>query len=209
MATFLDIGLLKHFIVIFPFLLVFVGTYAILNKLKILGDDPSINAIIAFAIAAMFLFIQDAVILLTVLTPWFILVVFILFFTLMLFQFLGVQEKTIQDVMDTDWHSPHWIIVSIVLVIVIAAGSQVYGPRLAEFEGVNDQGQITTVSEGVSTTPTTPGALARDEFSGRVKDVLFHPKVVGMLILLLIMTFAIRTLAAEEEGSSSKGKKGK
>jgi len=199
MATFLELGLLKHFIVIFPFLLVFVGTYAILTKVKILGEDKGINAIIAFAIASMFLFVQDAVTLLTVLTPWFILAIFVIFFMLLMFQFLGVDEKTIKEkVMEKEWGSPHWIIVAIVVIITIAGLSQVYGPRLAEVE---EQERVAAESKTV----IIDGEVVEQpvKFEGRVKDILFHPKVVGLILLLLIVVFAIRTLAVEEKEGKS------
>ncbi len=205
MATFLDLGLFQHIIVVFPFLLVFVGSYAVLNKVNVLGADKGLNAIIAFAVASMFLFVQDATTLLTVITPWFILMLFVLFFVLLIFQFMGVKEETItKKVMDADWGAPHWIIVSVILIIVIAGAGQVFGPRLAGLPGEQQIGtQITDGGEVVSGGQT-------GTFSGRVNDILFHPKVVGMVLMLLIVTFTIRTLVTDEaEEAAAKKEKSK
>ena len=43
MATVLDIGLLEYFSIIFPAILIFLLVFALLQKIKILGDNKTIK----------------------------------------------------------------------------------------------------------------------------------------------------------------------
>ena len=73
MATFLEIGALRYFSIIFPALLVFVVVYALFEKLKILGENKSIHAIVAIVLAFMVLLIEDIANLINFISPWFVL----------------------------------------------------------------------------------------------------------------------------------------
>ena len=60
MATFLDIGLLKHITNVFIFLLVFAIMFGLLEYKKILGKDKkSLHGIIAFGITATWVTIHS------------------------------------------------------------------------------------------------------------------------------------------------------
>ena len=55
MATFLDLGLLNYFAVIFPALIVFVIVYAVFEKFKLLGENKTLHAIIAISMSFLVL----------------------------------------------------------------------------------------------------------------------------------------------------------
>src|SRR3989344_3951560 len=181
MATFLDIGLLKSVAIIFPFLLVFVGVYAILTKVAVLSKDKGINSIIALCVAALTLLSKDAVNVILIITPYFLLLMLIIFFVIFALQF--ASGEGIKVGLGVKWDTFHWVIFIAVILILLYGLSAVFGPKLAE---------------GQSLTPGIPGepgsvqpSTSTGSFESGAKDVLFHPKVLGAALLLLIATFTI------------------
>ncbi len=179
MATFLDIGLLQAVSIIFPFLLVFVGIYAILTKVAILSKDKGINSIIALCVAALTLLSKDAVSVILIITPYFLLLILIIFFVIFALQFASTEGVKV-GLGSGPWTNFHWVIFIAIILILIYGLSAVFGPKLAE---------------GQSLTPTIPGepavqsAGSSGTFESGAKDVLFHPKVLGAALLLLIASF--------------------
>ena len=179
MATFLDIGLLKSVAIIFPFLLVFVGTYAILIKVSVLSKDKGINAIIALCVAALTVLSKDAVSVILIITPYFLLLVLIIFFVIFALQFASGEGVKV-GLGAGPWTTFHWVIFIAVIMILIYGLSAVFGPKLAEGQSLTPSipGETSSVS-----TPSTGG------FESGATEVLFHPKVLGAALLLLIATF--------------------
>ena len=185
MATFLDIGLLKAVAVIFPFLLVFVGVYAVLSKVSILSKDKGINSIIALCVAALNLLSTDAVNVILIITPYFLLLMLIIFFVIFALQFASGEGVKV-GLASGPWSTFHWVIFISIILILLYGLSAVFGPKLAE---------------GQSLTPSIPGepgsiqpTTSTGTFESGAKDVLFHPKVLGAALLLLIATFTVMKL---------------
>src|SRR3989344_2579509 len=199
MATFLDLGLLTHFAIIFPFLLVFVVTYAILIKFKIVSEENSINAIIALAFASMTLFSKTANALIITASPWFVVMFMLILFVILGFRLLGISESKITGVMEKEFGTPHWLIIVMVGLIIIGSMGVVFGPGLLQGK-LEPSATGPVVVDGVGIAEGSEG-----QFQANVADVLFHPKVIGFAALMLIVVFAIRTLMYES-GSSSEGK---
>ncbi|MFH1065839.1 MAG: hypothetical protein V1734_05025, partial [Nanoarchaeota archaeon] len=88
---------------------------------------------------------------------------------------VGVKEESITNVF-TDKGNV-WIIVVVCLVILIYALTQVYGS------------QIQTIYGGTNTTD--------DSVTGQVGKIVFHPRILGMFLLLVIAAQALRTIAAK------------
>jgi len=199
MATFLDLGLLTHFAIIFPFLLVFVVTYAILIKFKLVSEENSINAIIALAFASMTLFSKTANALIITASPWFVVMFMLILFVILGFRLLGISESKITGVMEKEFGTPHWLIIVMVGLIIIGSMGVVFGPGLLQGK-LEPSATGPVVVDGVGIAEGSEG-----QFQANVADVLFHPKVIGFAALMLIVVFAIRTLMYES-GSSSEGK---
>jgi hypothetical protein len=186
MATFLDIGLLQHFSVIFPFIFVFALVFAILEFIKPFGKetDRGIHSLIAVCVAGMLLFSPKLIEVINFMTPWFTLLLIVALFTLMIFRFLGTPEQRVIDVM-SNWDTIHWFLLTFAIIIVIAALGSVYGPQLA------------SLSAGGNATQEIANVTARQpqNFGENVFAILFHPKVVGLIFILLIASFTIRVIA--------------
>ncbi|MBW3012587.1 hypothetical protein KY325_04470 [Candidatus Woesearchaeota archaeon] len=198
MATFLDVGLFSHFAIIFPFLLIFLVTYAVLQKFKMLTEERGINAIIALAVACLTLFSKAATALVFFMSPWFVLLFIFILFLLLAFQLMGTKWETIVDVMSKKWFTPHWILIFLIAFILLAGIASVFGPGLL---GQGPEAGVGLVPTPIATLGGVPevganvtGLPSSTAYGAAVQNVLFHPKVLGLAALAVIIAFAIRTL---------------
>ncbi len=180
MASIMDIGLLDYFVPVFVFLLIFGILFALLEKVKLFGTNKGLNSIIAFAIAFLFILTPELMGVVKVMTPWFtILFVFILMIVL-LFMFVGVKEESVTAAFKDK--GLMWIIIIVSIIIFVYALTQVYGA------------QVQTIYAGDNTT-TASGSLG-----SQIGKILFHPRVLGMLLLLMIAAQAVRMITASLGG---------
>jgi len=178
MATFLDLGLVGFFDTIFAVLLVWTIVFAIFQKTKAVSEAIGINAVIAVAISFLVLISQNMVKVIKFAVPWFALLILFLVLILLLFQVFGVTDMS-KAVNDT---TVRWTLIGLSIVIVAAALGNVFGQQLTEQAFV--EGQPPAVGEdGV--------LVASGNFQQNLYATLFHPKVLGMMILFLVAIFAI------------------
>jgi hypothetical protein len=185
MATFLDVGLYKHFYVIFPVLLVFVTTFALLQKSKLFGDNKGIHSLIAICIALLMLFSPGVIAVISIMAPWFVLLFIFVLLVILGFMFLGVQDKSILDVVNS-WGTMHWFLLFFAIIIFIGAIASVYGSSMLPYSG---GATGTAVTAGTNTTTST------GDFNSNVGRTIFHPKVVGLVFVLSVATFTIKLIA--------------
>ena len=184
MAAF-DVGLLENFVIIFPFLLVWVIVFGVLSATKTFGDNKGIHAIIGLTLSFLFIMSKDAVAAVNLASSWFVLLFLFIIFTIMAFKAFGASDSDVMGVM----RNPEfrfigtWIGVFSV-IIIISSLSQVHGQRLLEEGGA----ESTTIQEG-------EGSVASGEFQENVWNTLFHPKVLGLILMLLIASFTVRYMA--------------
>lgn len=177
MASILDIGLLDYFVPVFIFLFIFGILFALLEKVKIFGENKGLNALISFAIAFLFVLTPDLLGVVKIMTPWFTIMFVFVIMIVLLFMFVGVKEGAIAETFSE--RSMVWIVVIISLIILVYALTQVYG---AQIQNINVEGNAT--------------ADGSPSMTSQVGKILFHPRVLGMLLLLLIAAQAIRFLAS-------------
>lgn len=177
MASFLDIGILNYFVPAFVFLLVYGILLAMLEKIKVFGEGKAVNQVIALAIAVLFVLTPDLVGIVKIITPWFTVMFVFLLMIMMLFLFVGVKEGEISKQF-TD-RGTVWIIIVICLTIFIYALTQVYGA------------QIQTIYGGANA--TEQGGLNQV-----IGQIIFHPRVLGMLFLLVIAAQAVRMISGSK-----------
>ena len=189
MATFLDIGLAQHFSIIFTVLLVFVIIFALLEKSKILGENKGLHSLIALCIAIMMLFVPGVTAVIAIMAPWFVIVFLLIFFFFLLLLALGTKWESIVGVASS-WQTPHWFLLIIGLMIFVGALSQVYGQALLPY-GAQAIGEEVNVTEAGELPPTTDTG----DFNKNVGRVVFHPKTLGLVLLLMIGALAIRLLS--------------
>lgn len=177
MATFLDLGILKNLEAVFIVLFVFVVIYALLTRFK-LFENEGVNALIAFTLAAIVGFFEPARIIIAFASPWFVLLMLFLFFIVLFLMIFGVSAEKIQKYAEgkSGAQGITWTVVIVGLFIIAFAFAQVN-----DFSLDVDQ---------------RPEPEESDEVG--VKDILFHPAVLGVITLLLIAAFAILFLGDED-----------
>ena len=183
MAVF-DIALLGQFSIIFPFLLAWVIVFGVLSYTKSFGDNKGIHSIIALCLAFLFVLSKDAVQVINFASPWFVLFFIFIIFVIMAFKVFGATDSDIIGVMkNPEFRYISTIIAILSIIIIIASFSNVMGQRTLE-EG--------TEAETLETSDS--GSTATGDFSSNVMNTIFHPQVLGLLVILIIASLTIKHL---------------
>lgn len=183
MATPLDVSLLQPFKILFPFLLILVFLYAIFIKFNWFKDKQSFAFIAAFLFAIMTLFSSVATEAVNKMAPWFVIVFVVTIFTMIAFQVFGITETTIVDTLTSKEYGTVFANTFIIIILIIAIGS--LASSYSEHQGFLSL-------RGVNTTAI---AQAEGEETAGFVNVLVHPKVLGILLLLVIASFTVRLLS--------------
>jgi len=179
MATILDVSLLQSFDIIFAPLLVFALFFAILQKTKGISSAPGINALVA-AIAAFFILLSETAIqIVNFMVPWFAVAIVFIVLLLLIFQMFGATDKNLYSALTGDT-TIIWTILGLGIVIILAAFGTVLGQNVGPY--LNDGGVI--AANGSTNVATA-------DFQTNVTATLFHPKILGMLVIFGIIIMAV------------------
>lgn len=186
MATLLDFGLLKPFEAIFPFLFLMVFLYAVLSRFKIFEDKPAFSAIIAFALSIMGMMSSILVRTINLMAPWLVLLIIFIVMVLLAYQAFGIEEGTIIDIITGEKYGETFSWTVIVIVTIIFLGSLT--SAISEQHGFQrlQAGGISPEKLG------EPGSEREDFFR-----TIFHPKVLGIVLLMLIALVTIQRISSE------------
>lgn len=179
MATFLDVGLVENFSIIFYLIFIFVLLYAILTITKIVGENKNLNAMLALALALILALSGPTRQLISFVTPTFFVFIFFAFFAVLIYRFMGASDKDVSEIMGTK-SGTRWFILIIVLIIILSSLGKVFftGPITSD---VNE----TAVNKSDVGTKGESALIA----------TLTHPKVLGLALILLIGGFAMSYLS--------------
>jgi len=205
MASILDIGLIDFFTPVFVFLLVFAGMYALLLKTKIFGDGKNIagiDAIIAFVVALIVTLSKPIVNFLIFVLPWFFILILVLVILIFIGKIFGKTDKDVQWAFSYRTKSPAitWILIFSAVIIVIGfmnlggqelldqnpeyvEGSEGSNTAVVPADGVTDSNELPQMGEELNT--------ATGKYDKNVLATLIHPKVLGMIVLLLVGLISI------------------
>lgn len=180
MAVFIDISIMKNFSAIFTFILVFVILYALMETVKALGENKkSLHAIIAIVIAFMVSLSSGVVAVIQNFTPWFTILVIIIFFILFAVKLFGVKDAAIADGFKNNKSILTWILILTAVILLFSLGSG-FGQQALE-QGQKD-GKTVNVETGNVTAPTDTGS-----FNQNLYNTLYHPKVLGLILIMIIV----------------------
>ena len=185
MATPLDIGLIKQFSIIFPFLLTFVVVYGILLYTKSLGENKSLIALLAMVTSFIVILSPTVREVIDTMVPWFLLFFIFAFFGLIAIKSLGATDA---DIMGTIGSPEGKSVITwfVVISVIIGLGSLSY---------VLSQKGASITGGGATTDEDTAEAGERGDVGTTGKSafwgILFHPKVLGLVLLFLIGTFTV------------------
>jgi hypothetical protein len=114
---------------IMAFLLVFLVTYALLAKTKILGGNSFLHIFVSFIMAIVFIVSPSATGFTILATPWIAVTLVMIFFVLVLFAFV---HGNIEDVVKSPIVTI--ILVAVILIIFIVAAVNAFGPFFLQTE---------------------------------------------------------------------------
>jgi hypothetical protein len=198
MATFLDLGLAQHFSSIFPVLLVFVIVFALLEKSKVLGGNKGLDSLIALCIGIMMLFVPGVVDIIKIMTPWFVLLFLLVFFFIVWLLAFGTKLDSITKYA-SDWGTAHWFFLIISLVIAIGAIASVYGSAMLPYSQTGETGSQETSTNGTATVGLDGTATDTGDFNKNVGRVIFHPKTIGLVFLLMVGSLTIKLMSSSSK----------
>ena len=181
MATFLDIGLLEYFNIIFYLIFIFVLLYAILSLTKVLGENKNLNAMLALALALLLALSGPTRDLIKFITPTFFVFIFFAFFTILIYKFMGASDSDVLSIMGTKSGTRSFILI-IILIIILSSFGKIF------FTG-------STASEVNETTAANASAVGTTGESA-LTATLTHPKVLGLVLILIIGAYAMFYLSA-------------
>jgi len=174
MATFLDAGIMQSTNNIMVVLFIFIFFYAILSRLKF--GSQFVNMFISFVLAFIVGLYEPARIIISFAAPWFTMLMIFLFFILLLILLFGVKIETVASYLSIESGARPFIWVIIIVGLFIIAFS------FGQVENFSYQGEQRPAVE--------------DDGKTSVKDILFHPAVLGILTLLLIAAFAMMLITS-------------
>ena len=156
-----------YFVPIIAFLLVFIITYAVLAKTKILGKNNFIHLFVSLLIAVLFVSYSAMSEVTRLAVPWVAVLLVILFCMLLVVAFVKgnvdiILKNKILGV----------AVIVIVLLIFLISAVQVFAPIIKPY------------------LPTATSEVGGEANLLQVKHVLFNPAVVGMIILLIVAAIA-------------------
>src|SRR3989344_295467 len=179
MATLLEAGLLSHFNSFFIFLFVIIVVYSILTKIKIFGENNGLNFGIAIILGVLFASSSYASKIFQYATPWIVFLFIVVIFLEIASRLMGNSpEKSILH----NVTSISIVLILIGIILMISAG-QVSREKTEKLE-----------KTGIIEIGTNPVL----SFPEKVGETLRQPAILGLILVMLIATFAIMLLSHEQ-----------
>ncbi len=192
MAVFLDVSIIKNFSAVFTFILVFVIMYGLMQSLKLLGDNKNgPHALIAVVVAFLVSMSSGVTTVLQTFTPWFTILIIIIFFILFAVRMFGVDTATITKAFANNGSILTWILIFTAVILLFAFGAGFGQTTLDEGQ---KGGNTTSIATGATTVPTDTGS-----FSQNLYNTLYHPKVLGLILIMLIVVIAMMFLTEADK----------
>lgn len=199
MATFLDLALFEHVSSLFIFIFVWLVVYAFLTMSKLFKDvegKSGIFALIALVVAFMSSFSGGFVATITTMVPWFTVMIIFFFLAFFIMRMFSTDDEIFKDLLTKG--PMKWVLIIIFVIILLVSFSNAFGQKVLE-DGTGQVGPTTAEAQATSyetTTVITNGdSVATNDFGTNMTQTLFHPKVLGMLLVILIAFFTILLIA--------------
>lgn len=191
MATFLDISIIQNFSSVFTFILVFVILYGLMETVKLFGDKRGSHAMIAVIVALLVSMSSGVTSVIQTFTPWFTMLIIVIFFILFAVRMFGVSTETITGAFMKKDAILTWILILTAVILLFSLGSG-FGQKALEQGQTN--GTTVSVSTGNVTEPTNT-----NDFSQNLYNTLYHPKVLGLILIMLVVVLAMLFLTAVDD----------
>ena len=169
MAAIISTELFSYLTPVLIWIFIYAIVYMVLQKAEVFKSQP-INAAIAFAASLLFVIVPVMRDLVREVVPWLLVMVLIVVVIFTLLMFMGYADKDIVTWMKENSFGA--TITVIVLVIFLIALSKVVGPAFLQYPSAAQVG------------------LAAD-----FKRVIFNPKTLGVVFLLAVAFYFMKSIA--------------
>ncbi len=186
MATFLDMGMLEYFNIIFYFLFLFVLVFAVMQATKFPTENKNLSAILAFLIAVLVIFSSSTRDIISIITPTFVVIIFFLFFILLIYRFMGANDADVRSIMGSEGGTRTFLLI-IILIIILSTLGKTFFSGTAE---TTENGEM-----NISGKNSEVGTKGEDALVG----TLTHPKLLGLVLILIIGAFAMTFISREAQ----------
>lgn len=190
MSSIINIGIIEGLSPLFIFLIIFAVVFGILSGTKLLGNNKSIHAIIALVIGFMVILSSKIMQVITIMIPWFIILVIFLILILIGMKTAGISDEHIASAAQNP--SVYWTIIIISLIIVVGSLATVFGQQELGVTSPN----TTQLTFGEGSNNNNIGTDT-DDFEHNVRATFYHPKVLGFILFILIGLMTITQLTKE------------
>jgi len=191
-TTFIDLSIIKNFSSIFTFIFIFVLIYGLLELFQVFGEGKKgIHAIIAMVLGFLVSINQGVITVIQTFTPWFMILVLLIFFILFAVRMFGVSSDSITQAFHNKGAILTWIIIFTVLILLFSLGAG-FGQQTLDQSQTG--GTVVSQTTGNVTAPTNTGS-----FSQNLYNTIYHPKILGMVLVMLVVVISM-LLLTEPEG---------
>jgi len=184
MATIMDLGLIEYFVPFIVFIFVFILIWAMLKKLNFFPGNDGAHLLIALTLSLLFILVPELTNIVSLATPWFIILIIFLFMIILIFLFMGAKPESVANIFGGSG-APNQVVMWTILILSFAimgyAFMQVYGE------------EVHNLTAGESTDDS--GDLMQS-----IGQIVFTPKVMGMFFLLVMAALIIRFVSAPTSG---------
>lgn len=177
MATILDVGILEHFQIIFPFLLVFCISLVALAKVEAFQKNKALQAMVAVVLAFMTLFSKIAVSTILLMAPWFVMFFLVATFGYILARTIGYGDEHIVDTLTGKNYGKIFGYITFTIILLVFLGSLTY--TFSQQEGF------------LQLTQQNGSSLGLEGESAGFFAVLVDPQVLGMVLIFIIAVVTI------------------
>jgi hypothetical protein len=188
MASVLDLGLIGQFSDIFSLIFIFLIVYSVLEVTKVLGQNRGVHSLVALMIALVCAINPNVLSVISNMSPWFVLLIVFILFLMVSATFAGFSQDNVLAALGGKPGGAFWIIIISILILAMVLGN-VFGQTFLQG---STGGNETSVNGNDNGDVSTGGG----SFQNNLSNTLFHPKVLGLLLVFLIASFAIRMLTS-------------
>lgn len=187
MASVLDLGLLDQFSTVFAIIFIFLIVYAVLEVTKVLGMNPGVHGLIALLIALMSATQPQALKVIANFSPYYMIFLVFLVFLFLAAKFAGFNVEEVLTVFGGKQGGAVFFLVITVIILAFAL-SGVYGQQLLSFTSGS-----TPAGDNINGSNPPTGT---NSFAQNFGATIFHPKILGMILIMLIGAFAVALLTS-------------
>ncbi|MBS3158584.1 hypothetical protein J4206_04825 [Candidatus Woesearchaeota archaeon] len=191
MATAFDFILVDQISTILVLIFVFALVYGGFTYGKMF--NPAINAILAIVIALLMLVMPKLIEVIKIALPWFTSVIILTLLLLLVARMFGSEDSDIKRVFANE-EIMYWFITAAILILLFAVGKVYFG-----------SGKF--LEEGGSAVDAIKEGAAGSESAGEISfwNTLFHPNVLGFILIMMIAMFTIILLGGRPMGGGNSG----